>query len=98
MFYKVLLYSRTKKFHKGEGKSNVKGAEREKVAEETREKESLRVFGQCILIYLQLYLIYYRFGCGRRQVAEPPKIMLVISVLALFYHPTVSNELRFIVL
>ena len=81
----------------------MKGVEREKVAEETGERESLKVFGQYILLYLQLYLIYYRFGCGRRQVAEPSKIMCVVSfyfrsVLALFYHPTVPNRLRFIVL
>jgi hypothetical protein len=72
-------------------------------AEETGERESLRVFGQCILLYLQLYFIYYRSGCGRRQVAEPPKIMCVVSfyfgsIIALFYHPTVPNGLRFIVL
>ena len=76
----------------------MKEEEREKAAEETGERESFRVFGQCILLYLQLYLIYYRSGCGRRQVVEPPKIMCVISVLALFYHPTVPNGLRFIVL
>jgi hypothetical protein len=76
----------------------VKGVEREKAAEETGERESLRVFGQCILLYLQLYLIYYRSGCGCRQVVEPPKIMCVISVLALFDHSTVSNGLRFIML
>jgi hypothetical protein len=40
---------------------------------------SLRVFGQCILLYLQLYFIYYKSGCGRRQIAEPPKIMCVVS-------------------
>jgi hypothetical protein len=36
------------------------------------------VFGQYILLYLQLYLIYYGSGCGRRQIAEPPKIMCFI--------------------
>jgi hypothetical protein len=41
-------------------------------------RESLRLFGQCILLGLQLNLIYYGSGCGRRQIAEPPKIMFVI--------------------
>ena len=76
----------------------MKGVEREKVAEETGERESLKVFGQYILLYLQLYLIYYRSGCKCRQVAELLKIMCVISILALFYHPTVFNRLRFIML
>jgi hypothetical protein len=50
------------------------------------------VLGQCILLYLELYLIYYKSLYGCRQVAEPPKIMCVVSfyfgsVFALFYHP-----------
>ena len=50
------------------------------------------VLGQCILLYLQLYLIYYKSLCERRQVVEPPKIMSVVSfyfgsILILFYHP-----------
>ena len=36
------------------------------------------MFGQCILLCLQLYLIYYRSECERRQIAEPPNIMFVI--------------------
>ena len=40
---------------------------------------SLRVFGHCMLLYLQQYLIYYRSGCRRRQIAKPPKIMCSVS-------------------
>ena len=49
------------------------------------------MFGQYILLYLQLYLIYYGFGCERRQIAEPPKIMCFIfcSILS-------SNSLQWI--
>ena len=37
------------------------------------------VFGQSILLYLQLYFIYYKSGCERRQISEPSKIMCVVS-------------------
>ena len=47
------------------------------------------MFGQCILLYLQLYLIYYRSRCGRRQIAEPPKIMCFV-----FYSILSSNNLQ----
>jgi hypothetical protein len=62
-----------------------------------RERESLRVFGQCILLYLQLYLIYYRSDVDVGKLPNHLKLC-VLSILALFYHPTVSNGLRFIVL
>ena len=63
---------------------------------------SLRGSRQRILLYLYLYQLYYKSLCGRRQVAELPKNMCVVSVcfrsiLALFYHPKISNRLRFIV-
>ncbi len=47
------------------------------------------------------YTIYYQSLCGRRQVAEPPKIMCVMSFyldqfLLSFINQPVSNGLRFI--
>jgi hypothetical protein len=83
IFCEVLLYSGTKKSIKEKRKSNVKRGLAERPKRNKRlgkrdERQSLRVFGQCILLFLQLNLIYYRSGCGRRQIAEPPKIMFVI--------------------
>ena len=37
------------------------------------------VLDQCILLYFQLYLIYYKSLYERRQVAESLKIMCVAS-------------------
>jgi hypothetical protein len=47
--------------------------------EKRLERVSLMLFGHCMLLYLQQYLIYYKSGCGRRQIAEPPKIMCSVS-------------------
>jgi hypothetical protein len=76
MFYEILLCSWTKGFYKREGKKKRKGGgHRDRNLKKDSRGISLRVFGLCILLYLQLYLIYYGSRCGRRQVAEPPKIM-----------------------
>ena len=49
------------------------------------------MFGQYILLCLQLYLIYYISECGHRQIAEPLKIMCFV-----FYSILSSNSLQWI--
>ena len=86
MFCEVLLCSRKREFYKREGKSKVK-EDAKKTEKRQRGRNVgkrlggifLRVFGHCMLLYLQQYFIYYKSGCGRRQIAEPPKIMCVVS-------------------
>ena len=59
------------------------------------------VLGQRILLYLYLYQLYYKSLCGRRQVAEPPKICVLYlfvlnQFLLCFIIQSVSNGLRII--
>ena len=52
------------------------------------------MFGQCILLYLQLYLIYYGSGCGRRQIVELSKIMFFVFCSILSSNSLQWNEIH----
>jgi hypothetical protein len=87
MFCEVLLYSRKKNSIKGKEKATWKRRAAKKKENRDRQKNGKETgegyFSGCsvnVFYYaLQLYLIYYKSGCGRRQIAEPPKIMCVVS-------------------
>jgi hypothetical protein len=58
----------------------------------TRKRHERKGLSCAPVLYLLLYQLYYKSLCGRRQVAEPPKNICIVSVcfgsiLALFYHP-----------
>ena len=104
MFCEVLLYSREKEFYKREGKSNVKratkkmenGAERQKIGKETGEGN---LSGCSVNVFHYIYsYIWYIMDLDVDIGKLPNHLKLCVLYLALFYHPTVSNGLRFIVL
>ena len=47
-----------------------------------------------MLLYLQQYLIYYRSGCERRQITEPPKIMCSVSCSILSFNSLQWTEIH----
>ena len=90
MFCEVLQYSWTKGFYKRKGKSNVKGGwlrdQKEKKARKEIWERVSQVFGQCILLCLQLNLIYYWSDVDVGKLSNHLK--LCVLYLALFYHPS----------